>query len=302
MTKYKEIILLLFFLLPLLMYGQSDTLFFDFPERLQTVEEDISQLTTRQRQHQTELRSLRMELNAIRSQITITDSILHLERRENKTALKEVNNKMIQQDGKLNQKSEQLQQEIRDKTQKAIIIGLLCILIFMLIYFLLRRRVVRESDSIRRIHDAQQTLQTTQLALQEESVKLDTKLVEIFRNQLEQEQSEHKNTTHDHLLALKIADEIVRIETNLLRMEPTVKGYKQLSASVRRIKENFTANGYEIVEMLGTPYHEGMKVVANFLSDESLAEGEQLITGIQKPQVNYNGVMIQSAEITVSQH
>ena len=106
----------------------------------------------------------------------------------------------------------------------------------------------------------------------------------------------------DHSLALKVADEIIRIEINLAKMDPAVKGYKQLSKAVERIRTNFAANGYEIVDMLGQPYHEGMKVVANFVTDESLAEGAQIITGITKPQINYNGVMIQSAQITVSQN
>ena len=35
---------------------------------------------------------------------------------------------------------------------------------------------------------------------------------------------------------------------------------------------------------------------------ESLEEGKQIITGIVKPQINYKGVMIKSAQITVSQN
>lgn len=54
--------------------------------------------------------------------------------------------------------------------------------------------------------------------------------------------------------------------------------------------------------MLGKPYNEGMKVVANFVVDENLKEGQQIISGIIKPQINYNGQMIQSAQITVSQN
>jgi len=58
----------------------------------------------------------------------------------------------------------------------------------------------------------------------------------------------------------------------------------------------------KIVNMLGKPYNEGMKVVANFVPDDSLEEGKQIITGIIKPQINYRGVMIQAAQITVSQN
>ena len=57
-----------------------------------------------------------------------------------------------------------------------------------------------------------------------------------------------------------------------------------------------------IVEMLGKPYNDGMKVSVNFETDESLKEGEQIITGIIKPQINYKGKMIQTAQITVSQN
>ena len=85
-------------------------------------------------------------------------------------------------------------------------------------------------------------------------------------------------------------------------MDSSVKGYKQLSASLRRIKDNFAANGYEIVDMLGKPYTEGMRATVNYVSDETLEDGAQIITGIIKPQINYNGKMIQSAQITVSQN
>ena len=106
----------------------------------------------------------------------------------------------------------------------------------------------------------------------------------------------------DHSLALKVADEIVRIKTNLMRMDTSVKGHKQLSKAVERIEANFLANGYEIVDMLGKPYYEGMKVAASFVDDETLPKGTQKITRVIKPQINYNNVMIQAAQIEVSQN
>ena len=106
----------------------------------------------------------------------------------------------------------------------------------------------------------------------------------------------------DHSLVLKVADEIIRIEANLSKMDPSVKGFKQISKAVERIRTNFEAYGYEIVDMLNKPYDDGMKVVANFVADESLTPGAQVITSISKPQINYNGVMIQSAQVTVSQN
>ena len=43
-----------------------------------------------------------------------------------------------------------------------------------------------------------------------------------------------------------------------------------------------------------------MKSVASFVTDENLKKGDQIITRIIKPQVNFNGKMVQSAQIEVS--
>lgn len=186
------------------------------------------------------------------------------------------------------------------------IIGICCILILAVIafilHYLLRKKINKSSSAIDKIKSAQNSLETAQKAMQEESVKLDNKLVDLLDKQVTLQPQDVGNDQPDHSLALKVADEIVRIETNLSRMDESVKGYKQLKKAVERIRTNFLANGYEIVEMLGKPYNEGMKVVANFVSDDTLAEGEQKITGIIKPQINYKGKMIQSAQITVSQN
>ena len=68
------------------------------------------------------------------------------------------------------------------------------------------------------------------------------------------------------------------------------------------MKDNLLANGYELIDMLGKDYVEGMKVTASFVVDDTLEDGKQIITGIQKPQINYKGKMIQAAQITVSQN
>lgn len=162
-------------------------------------------------------------------------------------------------------------------------------------YYILRRKISSGATTIDKIRTAQEGLEAAQKAMQEESVKLDSKLVELLDKKISSEPLGHH-------LVLKVADEVTRLEINLSRMDPSIRGYKILCKSIERIKDNMLANGYEIVEMLGKPYNEGMRVVANFVSDDTLAEGEQKITGIIKPQINYKGKMIQSAQITVSQN
>ena len=99
-----------------------------------------------------------------------------------------------------------------------------------------------------------------------------------------------------------LADRITFMEMTLYKMDKDVRGHKQLSKAINQMKDNLLANGYELVDMLGKPYHEGMRVIANFTEDENLENGTQIITAIIKPQINYKGIMIQSAQITVSQN
>lgn len=174
--------------------------------------------------------------------------------------------------------------------------------VLLLIYYLLTKRIKIGTSSIDEVRKVQDALQSAQTKMQEESIKLDNKLLELAEKQLQTAPVMTTSNTTDHSLALKVADEIVRIEMNLSRMDASIKGYKQLAKAVQRIKDNFNANGYEIVDMLGKPYNAGMKVVANFVPDENLPLGSQTITGIIKPQINYNGQMIQAAQITVSQN
>ena len=177
------------------------------------------------------------------------------------------------------------------------IIALLLIVIFLLVWWIImlyrNNKVVEEfAKKIDKITDTEKKLAN----IEELQISIDNKLLEILEKRLD----ESVNNI-DHSLALKIADEIVRIEKNLSRMDKGVKGLKQLSASLRRIKDNYRSNGYEIVEMMGEVFNEGMKVTATFVPDENMKNGVQIITRIIKPQVNYNGVMIQSVQIEVSQ-
>ena len=172
-------------------------------------------------------------------------------------------------------------------------------------YYILRRKIKNGATTIDRIRSAQEGLESAQKAMQEESVKLDSKLVEILDKQMNRslnEDKEPKEHKIDHSFALKVGDEIAKIETNLSKMDPDVRGYKQLKQALKRIKDNFNAQGYEIVELLGLDYNEGMPFEAQFVPDDTLPEGKRIISGITRLQINYNGMMIQSAKITVRQN
>ena len=138
--------------------------------------------------------------------------------------------------------------------------------------------------------------------MQEESIKLDNQLLAIVQKQLDASSASKITGEPDHSLVVKLADEIARIETNLSKMDKSVRGYKQLVQAKDRMINNVRANGYEIISLLGQEYNDGMQFQTRFVPDESLPEGKRIITGMIKMQVNYNGKMIQPAEIVVSQN
>lgn len=201
-----------------------------------------------------------------------------------------------------NEKITAVDKSLSKSTLYWIIAFLATALLSGLIYFLLGKRIKTDKT------DVEEQISKTKKSLEEEGIKLDTKLTEVLETQLKLAEAERSKTSisnsseeADHSLALKVADEIMRLNKNLSNMDVNIKGLKQLSASVKRIEDNFAANGYEMPELLNKPFDSRMKViVANSIPDENLKNGEEFITRIIKPQVNFKGVMIQAAQVEVS--
>ena len=288
----KQVLVLIWAMLPIMGYANNDSLAIaNLQKQVNKQERIIGNLR----------KDIRSSVNIQKQQAIFIDS-LKQELMNTKNDLSDLSNKLgvdiTNTQNQITVNTNNLNDNIKSKTTWGIMIITIIILVMAAIYLILYKRVEKGKSAIDKIKD-------TQKSIQEESLKLDSKLVELLNQQLNVQaniSSNDSNTQIDHSLALKVADEIVRIEMNLSRMDASIKGHKQLSKAVERIKNNFLANGYEMVDMLGKPYNDGMKVVANFVSDENLKDGEQIITGIIKPQVNYNGKMIQAAQITVSQN
>ena len=148
----------------------------------------------------------------------------------------------------------------------------------------------------------------------DDTKKLAAKQKEIFEKQIQDGQqladwlsnqsivitTDTKNEV-DHSFAKRVADEIVRFTTNLSRMDESIKGFKQLSASVRKLEQSLNANHYELEDLLNKPFNTGMNIEATIITDETLNAGESIITRIIKPQINYKGKLIQAAQVEVSQ-
>lgn len=266
--------------------------------KLSVTDSKLLKLTQKQKASERKIQQLDRANNTQRQAIDSLQSVCKSLESAQSADRKSINGKIDATDSNVQANQEMLQ----TRTLWGIVLVVALLAVVAGIAYWLTKRIKSGATSIGEVRKAQDALQAAQTKMQEESVKLDDKLLELFDRQMASTPKVVGNDKPDHSLALKVADEIVRIELNMSRMDSSIKGYKQLAKAVQRIKDNFKANGYEIVDMLGMPYNEGMKVTANFVSDEDLEEGKQIITGITKPQINYNGQMIQAAQITVSQN
>ncbi len=270
----------------------------DLQDRLQKVETTNSILKTELKNQKAYFSN---KLAAASDSITNLRMEIENSKENIETISKDLGVKITATETNANKKIETLDNTVSKNTLYWIIGALAIALLSVLLFGLLRKQITKDKT------DITANIQQTKKALEEEGVKLDSKLVDLLATQMQLMREERqavpssKAEEVNHELALKVADEIIRIQKNLGNMDAETKGLKQLIASVKRIQDNFEANGYELVDMLNKPYDQGMKVTANFKPDETLKAGEQIITRIIKPQVNFKGVMIQSAQIEVSQ-
>lgn len=269
---------------------------------------EINNLKTNINVVKSENKILKTDINNLNSKLTTLNSkIVELTENVNSNTAEisrtntELKGKIANSETTTNQKFTQVDNSLSKNSLWSIIGILGAIIVSGFVYWLVSKRQTTDKT------DVEEQISKTKKTLEEEGIKLDTKLTEVLETQLKLVQEErakipaNKSEEIDHSLALKVADEIVRINKNLSNMDPNTKGLKQLSASVKRIEDNFAANGYDMPELLNKPFDPRMKViVANSIPDENLKAPEEIITKIIKPQVNYKGVMIQSAQVEVS--
>lgn len=293
----RKIIILLFTLLAINTYGYTnDSL------KIVTLQREVGNLKStisRLQQEDGRLRGLYQqqsnELDSLRAnQQQQTENV--------KTLANKIGADISDANQKIDNNVSTLSESINSRTWLGALGILIAIGLLACAYYILRRKISSGTTTIDKIRSAQEGLETAQKAMQEESVKLDSKLVELLDKQINSSIKENKEQKVDHSFALKVGNEIAKIETNLSKMDPEVKGYKQLKQALNHIKDNFNAHGYEIVELLGLDYNDGMPFEAQFVPDDTLPEGKRIISGITRLQINYNGEMIQSAKITVRQN
>lgn len=104
----------------------------------------------------------------------------------------------------------------------------------------------------------------------------------------------------ENKFVVALANELFRMHQNLLNMDSTVKGVPNLKNRVESMLAILRTKGYDIPNLLGETFHEDYNMIASMELDEDLEPGTKIIKRVIKPQVNYNGKMLQAAEIIVA--
>jgi len=278
--------------------------------KLEIQNKEIEDLTLALDTIKTQLNHYKSALNRItlkaqrhESEIDNLSKLIEINRSNTITAADEIGNKIIEIGQIAETKISELGGDVEKNRLYWIIATLVTLLLGALMYFFLGKRIKSSKT------DVETQIRNTKKSLEEESLKLDNKLIEVLETQLKVQQEESKsqlittNEKADHSLALKVADEIVRMQKNISRMDADIKGLKPLEKGIERIQANFAANGYEMVNLLNNEYDERMNIdVINFVEDDTLESGKKIISKIIKPQVNFNGILIQRAQVEVSQN
>ena len=266
----------------------------DFEKELKPLNEKVKSL-------QSENNILTKKINSLSAEIAANKLSLDSLRMQTEENSKNLGLKISSTEKNTNQKISAVDESLGKKSLYGIISVLSAILLSGLLYWLLRKK--QQTDKT----DFIDQLSKTKSSIEESLVKEFGKQTELMDSQLhliEQQKTTLQATPNaepDHSLALKVASEINLIERNINLMDIKTKGLKQLQASVGKLKDNLSANGYEMPELLGKQFHQGMRVIiASSIPDENIEKDSEVISKVLIPQVNYNDKMIQTAQIEVS--
>jgi chromosome segregation ATPase len=274
----------------------------------ENLEKEIKPLTQKLASLQSENSKLKSEIGTLNTKLSDANKSiesLRITTQDNGKAINQTANELgikIKETGDKNEgKITEVSESLSKNSLYGIIGVLSAILLSGLLYWLLSKR--QQTDKT----DFIDQLSKTKSSIEESLVKEFGKQTELMDSQLhliEQQKTTLQTTPNaepDHSLALKVASEINLIERNINLMDSKTKGLKQLQASVGKLKDNLSANGYEMPELLGKQFHQGLKViVTSSIPDENLEKGQEIISKILIPAVMYNDKMIQTAQIEVS--
>jgi uncharacterized protein YoxC len=269
----------------------------ELDKHIKPLTERVGALQKENANRKSEIETLNKKLKSANDTIDTLKQMIQ----DNSKAINQAESQLGKQIKETGDKNEDKITEVSDSLSQNSLYGIIgvlsAILLSVLLYWLLSKR--QQTDKT----EVETQLSNAKKSIEEEQVQINTKLAELYNGQMELLKLERKanpSNEIDHSLALKVADEIVKMQMNLVHMDSKVRGHKQLTIAVTNVFDNFKANGYEIIDLLNKPYNDGMNMDASKEPDLLLNEGEQVIRRIIKPEIHYNNKMIQKAQVIVA--
>jgi cell division septum initiation protein DivIVA len=269
----------------------------DLDNEIKPLSQKVNSLQSENSKLESEIGTLNTKLSNANNSI---DS-LRSKTQENSSAISQTANqlgiKITTTEQTANKRIDEVGQSLSKNSLYGIIGVLSAILLSGLLFWLLSKKQKTDKTEV------EIQLSNAKKSIEEEQVLINTKLAEIYTGQMEllkQERKANPTIEIDHSLALKVADEIVKIQMNLAHMDSKIRGHRHLSIAVGNVFDNFKANGYEIIDLLNKPYNDGMNMQATKEPDPNLKEREQVIRRIIKPEIHFNNKIIQHAQVIVA--
>jgi predicted nucleic acid-binding Zn-ribbon protein len=265
------------------------------------LDKEIKPLTEKVNSLQSENRKLKSEIRTLNSKLSIANKnidSLRINTKDNINAITQTAKQLGIQIKETGDKNEGKITEVYASLSKNSLYGIIgvlsAILLSGLLYWLLSKRQQTDKNQLSNI------INSTKNELTQESAKLDVQLLEVIEKQLKvADKLNETEPTIDHTFHKNSANELQRIANYVNTLTPESQEAIALQGSLGRLRNYFNASDYEITDFTGKEYDERipMKIKETFY-EEILTKGSEVISRTLKPQIKYNGQVIQEAEVT----
>ena len=128
-------------------------------------------------------------------------------------------------------------------------------------------------------------------------------IIKLLDKQLDKKKDAQENQISseiNHDFPITVLEEIFIMEKRMNIMDKDDKTYKILNRRTSNLKNKLNDMNYETIDYLGTKFNPNLNMKVDFIEDEEMQDGEEIVSRVIKPQINYNKKLIKPAEVIVS--
>lgn len=263
----------------------------DLKQQIKTLTERVVKLEANKEKQKVMINTLSSELDSLKNQTETNHSAII-------TTKNNLDIKIRESEKTNDDKIFALGQSLSKNSLIGIIGVLFILLISGILFWLLSKRQRHDKTELSVI------IRNTKSELEKESTKLDVQLLDVIEKQLKvADKINAQETNIDHTFHKNSANELMKITNFSKTLDPQSQEAIALSGSLGRLRNYFNSSSYEIIDFTGQVFDERIPMkVKETVFDETLPLGKEIISRTIKPQIKYNGVVIQDAEVITKYH